>query len=196
MENVVWQEISISKTQRASIKGQKPCVLWFTGLSGSGKSTLANEIEKELFKRGFHTYLLDGDNVRHGLNKDLGFDRVSREENIRRIAEVCKLFVDSGLIVLSAFVSPFIQDRQNVRNLLWQGEFIEIFMDTPLEVCEKRDIKGLYKKARNGEIKDFTGISSPYEKTRNAEIHIKDSNFEKNVELILKYLEKGGFLSA
>ncbi|OCR15003.1 adenylyl-sulfate kinase [Helicobacter pullorum] len=196
MENVVWQEISISKTQRASIKGQKPCVLWFTGLSGSGKSTLANEIEKELFKRGFHTYLLDGDNVRHGLNKDLGFDRVSREENIRRIAEVCKLFVDSGLIVLSAFVSPFIQDRQNVRNLLWQGEFIEIFMDTPLEVCEKRDIKGLYKKARNGEIKDFTGISSPYEKPLNAEIHIKDSNFEKNVELILKYLEKGGFLSA
>lgn len=196
MENVVWQEISISKTQRASIKGQKPCVLWFTGLSGSGKSTLANEIEKELFKRGFHTYLLDGDNVRHGLNKDLGFDRVSREENIRRIAEVCKLFVDSGLIVLSAFVSPFIQDRQNVRNLLWQGEFIEIFMDTPLEVCEKRDIKGLYKKARNGEIKDFTGISSPYEKPLNAEIHIKDSNFEKNIELILKYLEKGGFLSA
>ena len=196
MENVVWQEISISKTQRASIKGQKPCVLWFTGLSGSGKSTLANEIEKELFKRGFHTYLLDGDNVRHGLNKDLGFDRVSREENIRRIAEGCKLFVDSGLIVLSAFVSPFIQDRQNVRNLLWQGEFIEIFMDTPLEVCEKRDIKGLYKKARNGEIKDFTGISSPYEKPLNAEIHIKDSNFEKNVELILKYLEKGGFVSA
>ncbi|OCR12561.1 adenylyl-sulfate kinase [Helicobacter pullorum] len=196
MKNIVWQEISISKTQRASIKGQKPCVLWFTGLSGSGKSTLANAIEKELFKRGFHTYLLDGDNVRHGLNKDLGFDRNSREENIRRIAEVCKLFVDSGLIVLSAFVSPFIQDRQNVRNLLWQGEFIEIFMDTPLEVCEKRDIKGLYKKARNGEIKDFTGISSPYEKPLNAEIHIKDSNFEKNIELILKYLEKGGFLSA
>ena len=186
MKNIVWQEISISKTQRASIKGQKPCVLWFTGLSGSGKSTLANAIEKELFKRGFHTYLLDGDNVRHGLNKDLGFDRNSREEKIRRIAEVCKLFVDSGLIVLSAFVSPFIQDRQNVRNLLWQGEFIEIFMDTPLEVCEKRDIKGLYKKARNGEIKDFTGISSPYE----------NSNFEKNIELILKYLEKGGFLSA
>ena len=196
MKNIVWQEISISKTQRASIKGQKPCVLWFTGLSGSGKSTLANAIEKELFKRGFHTYLLDGDNVRHGLNKDLGFDRNSREENIRRIAEVCKLFVDSGLIVLSAFVSPFIQDRQNVRNLLWQGEFIEIFMDTPLEVCEKRDIKGLYKKARNGEIKDFTGISSPYEKPLNAEIHIKDSNFEKNIELILKYLAKGGFLSA
>ena len=196
MKNIVWQEISISKTQRASIKGQKPCVLWFTGLSGSGKSTLANAIEKELFKRGFHTYLLDGDNVRHGLNKDLGFDRNSREENIRRIAEVCKLFVDSGLIVLSAFVSPFIQDRQNVRNLLWQGEFIEIFMDTPLEVCEKRDIKGLYKKARNGEIKDFTGISSPYEKPLNAEIHIKDSNFEKNIEWILKYLEKGGFLSA
>lgn len=194
MKNITWHNTSIGKKERSSIKAQKPCVLWFTGLSGSGKSSLANAVEKKLFEKGYHTYLLDGDNVRMGLNKDLSFDEASRNENIRRIAELCKLFVDSGLIVLSAFISPFKKDRDMARALLDEGEFIEIFVDTPLEICEKRDVKGLYKKARNGEIKNFTGISSPYEKPLNAEIHIKDYDFDENVELILRYLEKKGFL--
>lgn len=196
MKNITWHNTSIGKKERSSIKAQKPCVLWLTGLSGSGKSSLANAVEKKLFEKGYHTYLLDGDNVRMGLNKDLSFDEASRNENIRRIAELCKLFVDSGLIVLSAFISPFKKDRAMARALLDEGEFIEIFVDTPLELCEKRDVKGLYKKARNGEIKNFTGISSPYEKPLNAEIHIKDYDFDENVELILRYLEKKGFLRA
>ncbi|WP_297193347.1 adenylyl-sulfate kinase [uncultured Campylobacter sp.] len=196
MKNITWHNTSIGKKERSSIKAQKPCVLWLTGLSGSGKSSLANAVEKKLFEKGYHTYLLDGDNVRMGLNKDLSFDEASRNENIRRIAELCKLFVDSGLIVLSAFISPFKKDRDMARALLDEGEFIEIFVDTPLELCEKRDVKGLYKKARNGEIKNFTGISSPYEKPLNAEIHIKDYDFDENVELILRYLEKKGFLRA
>lgn len=196
MKNITWHNTSIGKKERSSIKAQKPCVLWLTGLSGSGKSSLANAVEKKLFEKGYHTYLLDGDNVRMGLNKDLSFDEASRNENIRRIAELCKLFVDSGLIVLSAFISPFKKDRAMARALLDEGEFIEIFVDTPLEICEKRDVKGLYKKARNGEIKNFTGISSPYEKPLNAEIHIKDYDFDENVELILRYLEKKGFLRA
>ncbi|WP_300703174.1 adenylyl-sulfate kinase [uncultured Campylobacter sp.] len=196
MKNITWHNTSIGKKERSSIKAQKPCVLWLTGLSGSGKSSLANAVEKKLFEKGYHTYLLDGDNVRMGLNKDLSFDEASRNENIRRIAELCKLFVDSGLIVLSAFISPFKKDRDMARALLDEGEFIEIFVDTPLEICEKRDVKGLYKKARNGEIKNFTGISSPYEKPLNAEIHIKDYDFDENVELILRYLEKKGFLRA
>lgn len=196
MKNITWHNTSIGKKERSSIKAQKPCVLWLTGLSGSGKSSLANAVEKKLFEKGYHTYLLDGDNVRMGLNKDLSFDEASRNENIRRIAELCKLFVDSGLIVLSAFISPFKKDRDMARALLDEGEFIEIFVDTPLEICEKRDVKGLYKKARNGEIKNFTGISSPYEKPLNAEIHIKDYDFDENVELILRYLEKNGFLRA
>ena len=196
MKNITWHNTSIGKKERSSIKAQKPCVLWLTGLSGSGKSSLANAVEKKLFEKGYHTYLLDGDNVRMGLNKDLSFDETSRNENIRRIAELCKLFVDSGLIVLSAFISPFKKDRDMARALLDEGEFIEIFVDTPLELCEKRDVKGLYKKARNGEIKNFTGISSPYEKPLNAEIHIKDYDFDENVELILRYLEKKGFLRA
>ena len=196
MKNITWHNTSIGKKERSSIKAQKPCVLWLTGLSGSGKSSLANAVEKKLFEKGYHTYLLDGDNVRMGLNKDLSFDEASRNENIRRIAELCKLFVDSGLIVLSAFISPFKKDRDMARALLDEGEFIEIFVDTPLELCEKRDVKGLYKKARDGEIKNFTGISSPYEKPLNAEIHIKDYDFDENVELILRYLEKKGFLRA
>ncbi|EOJ7976825.1 adenylyl-sulfate kinase, partial [Campylobacter coli] len=151
-KNLTWHTSSITKTQRAKLKNQKPRVLWFSGLSGSGKSTLANAVEKKLFERGFHTYLLDGDNVRHGLNKDLGFDEVSRVENIRRIGEVCKLFIDAGMIVLCAFISPFEKDRKLIKDLLDEDEYIEIFVDTPLEICEKRDPKGLYKKARNGEI--------------------------------------------
>lgn len=154
---------ALEKNDRSRIKRQQPCVLWFTGLSGSGKSTTANAVEKKLFDLGFHTYLLDGDNVRHGLNKDLGFSPEDRAENIRRIGEVAKLFTDAGLIVLTAFISPFREDRRMVRDLVGSDAFVEIFMDTPLQVCEERDPKGLYKKARQGSIKDFTGIQSQYE---------------------------------
>lgn len=194
--NLTWHNTSLTKQKRASIKGQKACVLWFTGLSASGKSTLANAVELRLFELNRHTYLLDGDNLRHGLNKDLSFDEHSRTENIRRLAELCKLFVDSGLIVLSAFISPFKKDRDMARALFDEGEFIEIFVDTPLELCEQRDPKGLYKKARNKEIDNFTGISSPYERPQNPQIHITDSDINKNVEKIITYLKKGAFINA
>lgn len=161
-ENIVWHQQKIQKGNRAKLTNQKPCILWFTGLSGSGKSTIANALEEMLHHNGNFTYLLDGDNIRHGLNSDLGFDEGSRVENIRRVGEVAKLFVDSGQIVLSAFISPFASDRELVKSLVNKDEFIEIFIDTALEVCESRDPKGLYKKARAGEIKDFTGIDSPY----------------------------------
>ncbi|EAH7242187.1 adenylyl-sulfate kinase [Campylobacter coli] len=186
--NLTWHTSSITKTQRAKLKNQKPCVLWFTGLSGSGKSTLANAVEKKLFEQGFHTYLLDGDNVRHGLNGDLGFDEASRVENIRRIGELCKLFMDAGMIVLCAFISPFEKDRKLIKDLLNDDEYIEIFVDTPLEICEKRDPKGLYKKARQGEIKNFTGIDSPYEKPKNPHIHIIKEDLNENVDMILRFL--------
>lgn len=188
--NLVWHKSHLSKIERSSLKKQKPSILWFTGLSGSGKSTLANALEVKLFELGYHTYLLDGDNIRHGLNKDLGFDENSRIENIRRIGEVSKLFVDSGMIVLTAFISPFQKDRDFVRSLVDKNEFIEIFVDTQLETCEQRDPKGLYKKARNGEIKNFTGISSPYEKPEKPEVYINNEqlSIEQNIEMILKYL--------
>lgn len=188
--NLLWQNTYISKQNRIDLLKQKPCILWFTGLSGSGKSTLANALELELFKRGKKTYLLDGDNVRQGLNKDLGFCENDRVENIRRIGEVSKLFVDAGIITLTAFISPFINDRKLVRNLVKENEFIEIFIDAPLEICEKRDSKGLYKKARNGEIKNFTGIDSPYEIPNNPEIHIKnyDIKIDAAVDEIINYL--------
>jgi len=161
--NIHIQHIDVNKAARARIKGQKSCVLWLTGLSGAGKSTIANLVEKQLHAMGRHTYLLDGDNVRHGLNKDLGFTDADRVENIRRIAEVAKLMVDAGLIVITAFISPFRSERKMARSLLNEGEFLEIFIDTPLAVAEERDVKGLYKKARKGELKNFTGIDSPYE---------------------------------
>ncbi|EAK6934398.1 adenylyl-sulfate kinase [Campylobacter coli] len=186
--NLTWHTSSITKTQRAKLKNQKPCVLWFTGLSGSGKSTLANAVEKKLFEQGFHTYLLDGDNVRHGLNGDLGFDEASRVENIRRIGELCKLFMDAGMIVLCAFISPFEKDRKLVKDLLEEDEYIEIFVDTSLEVCEKRDPKGLYKKARQGEIKNFTGVDSPYERPKNPHIYITKEDLNENVDMILGFL--------
>ncbi|HGG0009779.1 TPA: adenylyl-sulfate kinase [Campylobacter coli] len=186
--NLTWHASSITKAQRAKLKKQKPRVLWFTGLSGSGKSTLANAVEKKLFEQGFHTYLLDGDNVRHGLNGDLGFDEASRVENIRRIGELCKLFMDAGMIVLCAFISPFEKDRKLVKDLLEEDEYIEIFVDTSLEVCEKRDPKGLYKKARQGEIKNFTGIDSPYERPKNSHIHITKEDLNENVDMILRFL--------
>ena len=171
-QNVHWQAIDLTKASRAKLKGQEPCVLWFTGLSGAGKSTIANRVEKRLHAMGRHTYLLDGDNVRHGLNKDLGFTDAARVENIRRVAEVARLMADAGLIVLAAFISPFRSERRMARALLPAGEFLEIFVDTPLEVAEARDPKGLYKKARRGELKNFTGIDSPYEAPENAEIRV------------------------
>ena len=190
--NIFWQNQQITKKKRRGMLNQKPCILWFTGLSASGKSTLANEIEKELFNRGIKTYLLDGDNIRYGLNKDLGFSSIDRIENIRRIGEVSKLFVDSGLIVLTAFISPFKSDRQIARSLVNHDEFIEVFVNTPISVCEKRDPKGLYEKARNGDIKNFTGISSPYEEPLSAELVIKTDilSIEKSCDKIMNYLIK------
>ena len=171
-DNVHWQPTAITRDDHAGMKNQRPRVLWFTGLSGSGKSTIANEVEKQLFLMNRHTFLLDGDNVRHGLNRDLGFTEADRIENIRRVGEVAKLMADAGLIVLTAFISPFRAEREMVRAMLAQGEFIEIFVDTPLEVAEARDVKGLYKKARSGQLKNFTGIDSPYEPPEHPEIRV------------------------
>ncbi|MFO6428509.1 sulfate adenylyltransferase subunit CysN [Erythrobacter sp. W302b] len=171
-DNVHWQPVAITRDNHAGMKNQKPKVLWFTGLSGSGKSTIANEVEKQLFVMNRHTFLLDGDNVRHGLNRDLGFTEADRIENIRRVGEVAKLMADAGLIVLTAFISPFRAERQMVREMLPEGEFIEIFVDTPLSVAEARDVKGLYKKARSGQLKNFTGIDSPYEPPEAPEIRV------------------------
>jgi bifunctional enzyme CysN/CysC len=171
-QNVHWQALDISRDAHAGLKNQKPAVLWFTGLSGSGKSTIANLVEKKLHRMNRHTFLLDGDNVRHGLNKDLGFTEADRIENIRRVGEVAKLMTDAGLIVITAFISPFKAERDMVRSILPEGEFIEVFIDTPLSVAEERDVKGLYKKARSGDLKNFTGIDSPYEAPTKAEIRI------------------------
>ena len=192
--NIHIQHLDVDKAARAAIKGQKPCVLWFTGLSGSGKSTVANLVEKKLHALGLHTYLLDGDNVRHGLNKDLGFTSEDRVENIRRIAEVAKLMADAGLIVLTAFISPFRSERQMARSLMPEGEFIEIFMDTPLDIAEQRDPKGLYKKARRGELKNFTGIDSPYEIPEAPEIRL-DTGSHTPEELAAEILDFLGSVS-
>tara|TARA_B100000963_G_scaffold145781_1_gene126989 strand:+ start:22510 stop:23124 length:615 start_codon:yes stop_codon:yes gene_type:complete len=190
LKNLVWHETTIDLKKREKVLNQSPFVLWFTGLSASGKSTLANIVEQKLYNMNYHTYLLDGDNVRHGLNKDLSFDEKSRIENIRRIGEVSKLFLDSGLIVLTAFISPFKSDRKLVRDLFDKGKFLEVFIDSSLEVCEERDPKGMYAKARNGEIKQFTGISSPYEAPENPEIHVINNaiSVEDASDQILNYL--------
>lgn len=190
--NIQWQELFIDKTARAGLKGQKPCVLWFTGLSGAGKSTIANTLEKRLHALGRHTYLLDGDNIRHGLNKDLGFTDVDRVENIRRVAETARLFVDAGLIVMVSFISPFRSERRMARDLLQDGEFIEVFVDTPLEVCEARDPKGLYRKARAGLISNFTGIDSLYEAPEKPELKLDtgSSNPEALAEAVLVELRR------
>ena len=174
-QNVHWQALDVSKRARAGLSHQKPCVLWFTGLSGAGKSTIANLVEKQLHADGRQTYLLDGDNVRHGLNKDLGFTDQDRVENIRRVAEVARLMVDAGLIVLVSFISPFRAERRMARSLVEAGEFFEVFVDTALTVAEARDAKGLYGKARRGELKNFTGIDSPYETPENPEIRLDTS---------------------
>jgi adenylyl-sulfate kinase len=189
-DNIVWHDHKITRAERSVNKNQKPCLLWFTGLSGSGKSTIANALDVALHKRGYHTFLLDGDNVRHGLCSDLGFSDDDREENIRRVGEVCKLFADAGLIVMSAFISPFTSDRRMVRKLFPAGEFIEVFMDTPLETCEERDPKGLYRKARSGEIKHFTGIDSPYELPSHPELRLDTSTMsvEACVDTLIAYL--------
>jgi bifunctional enzyme CysN/CysC len=170
--NLHWQRLAVEKGARAVIKHQMPRCIWFTGLSGSGKSTLANLLERRLHAEGRHTYVLDGDNVRHGLNRDLGFTEVDRAENIRRVAEVAKLMVDAGLIVIVAFISPYRAERKFARDLFAPGEFIEVFVDTPLKECERRDPKGLYAKARRGEIPNFTGLSAPYEEPTQPEIHL------------------------
>lgn len=195
-ENVVWHSHPVSKQQRAEKLNQSPCILWFTGLSGSGKSTLAGALEEKLFEMGHHVYLLDGDNVRHGLCGDLGFSDQARVENIRRIGEVAKLFVDSGAIVLAAFISPFREDRRLVRELVEPSEFAEIFMDTPLNVCESRDPKGLYKKARSGEIKNFTGVDSLYEAPEAAELVINthEQAFDESLDQVLTYLKEKRFI--
>ncbi len=195
-QNIVWHQHQVSQQERAEHKQQRPCILWFTGLSGSGKSTLANAVERLLFEHNKHTYLLDGDNVRHGLNKGLGFSEEDRIENIRRVGEAAKLFTDAGLIVLTAFISPFAQDRAMVRERMPDGDFIEIFVDAPLEVCEQRDPKGLYKKARAGEIKDFTGIDSPYEAPESPEIRIHNDGItvEDAARIVERYLQQHRYI--
>ena len=195
-ENIVWHEQVIKQPDREKKNGHKGLILWFTGLSGSGKSTLAIEVERQLFKRGCNTYTLDGDNVRHGLNKNLDFSPEGRVENIRRIGEVAKLFADAGLIVCTAFISPYKRDRDSVRQLIDEGRFVEVFIDCPLAECEKRDPKGLYKKARKGEIADFTGVSAPYERPERPEITVNTAleTVERSAGKVLEYLDKQGYL--
>ena len=196
MNNIVWHPHRVSKESRSQLKEQKPCLLWFTGLSGSGKSTVANAVDEMLHEMGYHTYVLDGDNIRHRLNKDLGFSSDDRIENIRRIGEVAYLFVDSGLIVLSAFISPFTAERQMVREMFGDGEFIEIFVNTPMDVCEQRDPKGLYKKARAGQISQFTGIDSAYEVPENPDIEINtiDLDLHQCAQKVVDQLVSRGLL--
>ena len=196
--NIHWQALDVNRASRAAQKGQKPAVLWFTGLSGSGKSTIANLVEKRLAALGRHTYLLDGDNVRHGLNRDLGFTDADRVENIRRVAEVSKLMADAGLITLVSFISPFRAERRMARDLMAEGEFFEVFVDTPLAEAERRDVKGLYKKARAGELKNFTGIDSPYEAPEHPEMHLDTTRLsaEEAAEAIVQELERRGLLAS
>lgn len=190
MNHIYPIQTKVSPVQREVLLQQRPVVLWFTGLSGSGKSTLAVQLEAHLHQQGFKTYLLDGDNIRNGLNKDLSFTDEGRVENIRRIGEVSRLFVDAGIIVLSAFISPFAADREQVRSIVGAENFIEVFVDAPLEVCEQRDVKGLYKKARAGEVKNFTGIDSPYEPPVQPDVHIPThlQNVEESMEMLLSFI--------
>ena len=196
-QNIHLQHMDVDKAARAALKGQRPVVLWFTGLSGAGKSTIANLVEKKLHAMGRHSYLLDGDNMRHGLNKDLGFTEVDRVENIRRVAEVARLMVDAGLIVLTAFISPFRSERDMARRMLAEGEFIEVHVDTPLEVAEQRDVKGLYRKARRGELENFTGIDSPYEVPVNPELRVNtvDCSADAAADLVVAHLRDRGLIA-
>lgn len=195
-QNITWHHPIITGEDRERLLGQKGYTLWFTGLSRSGKSTLATEVEKRLYERGYATFILDGDNIRHGLNRDLGFSPEDREENIRRIGEVARLLSRAGIINMTAFISPYRADRRRARELVNEGEFIEIFCKCPVEACEKRDQKGLYKKARAGEIGEFTGISAPYEEPENPEITIdtEKDTIEEAVSRIISYLERNGLI--
>ncbi|OGQ44447.1 MAG: adenylyl-sulfate kinase [Deltaproteobacteria bacterium RIFCSPLOWO2_02_44_9] len=194
--NIKWHHGKITKEDRIKLMKQKGVTIWLTGLSGSGKSTIAVELEHALLENGHQAYILDGDNIRHGLNKNLGFSPEDRSENIRRIGEVAKLFTDANIITITAFISPYRQDRENARKLQKNGEFIEVYVKCPLEVCEQTDTKGLYKKARAGEVKEFTGISAPYEEPLNHEITIDTSKMpvEESTRAIIKYLEETGYV--
>lgn len=192
MENIFEEKYNVTPAQRSEIKNQKPLLVWFTGLSGSGKSTLAKQLEVELHKKGFHTFSLDGDNVRSGLNKNVGFTPEGRKENLRRIGEVAKLMIDAGLIVIGAFISPYKEDRYAIQNTVGVENYFEVFVDTPIEVCEERDVKGLYEKARKGEIKNFTGISAPYEKPEEPTLRIDTSktSIEEALEQLVTKIEE------
>ncbi|MED1953272.1 adenylyl-sulfate kinase [Brevibacillus centrosporus] len=194
--NIVWHPTTVTKEDRQKRAGHKSCVIWFTGLSGAGKSTLANAVEHELHQRGVASYVLDGDNIRHGLNRGLGFSAEDRKENIRRIGEVAKLFVDAGVITLTAFISPYLEDRALARSLVAEGEFIEVYVKCSLEECERRDVKGLYEKARKGEIGQFTGISSPYEEPIAPELVIESGTLsvEQSVATVIDYLHQRGII--
>ena len=196
--NLYWHNSSITIEDRWKANGYKGCLLWFTGLSASGKSTIAHALCKHLIKLGINSYVLDGDNVRHGLNKDLGFSPEDRKENIRRIGEVSKLFIDAGLIIMTAFISPYREDRNNIRKLLKEGEFIEVFIKCPLQECERRDPKGIYKRAKAGEIKEFTGISAPYEEPENPEIILKTDtmSIEECTKMLFNYLVENEYIQA
>jgi adenylylsulfate kinase len=196
--NIVWHQGAVTRADRAQLNGHRGCTVWLTGLSGAGKSTIAVDLEKRLLERGVRTYILDGDNIRHGLNKNLGFSPEDRTENIRRIGEVAKLFTDAGLVAVTAFISPYRADRDQVRALMQPGDFVEVFVDCPVEVCEQRDVKGLYKKARAGEIKEFTGISAPYEAPANPELTINTAgqSVQDSARQILSHLERQGIVPA
>ena len=194
--NIVWHQGTVTRADREKINGHKAATVWLTGLSGSGKSTIAVDLEKRLWERGIRAYILDGDNIRHGLNKNLGFSPADRTENIRRIGEVAKLFTEAGVMALTAFISPYRADRDQVRAIMAAGDFVEVHVDCPVEVCEQRDVKGLYKKARAGEIKEFTGISAPYEAPEKPELTINTAgqSVEDSAKQILAYLEKQGIV--
>lgn len=194
--NVVWHNATVTRKRREEVNGHRGAIMWFTGLSGAGKSTLAHAVEEELHQMGCHTFVLDGDNVRHGLCADLGFSVEDRIENIRRVGETSKLFIEAGVIVLTAFISPFRSDRERVRSLVPHGDFLEIHCNSPLEVCEQRDVKGMYKRARAGEIKDFTGISSPYEAPLDPELAVETGrlSIEESVARVMNLLNERGIL--
>ena len=196
-KNITWHHGLVERGEREKRNKNKGVILWYTGLSGSGKSTIANEVEKKLFEKGFHTYVLDGDNIRFGLNSNLGFSPEDRTENIRRIGEVAKLFVDAGIIVSTAFISPYREDRDRVRSIVEDGDMVEVFVQCDIAVCEQRDAKGLYKKARAGEIKEFTGISAPYEEPAHAELTIDSGkhSVEECAQMVIEYLKGNNYLS-